>query len=790
MNLKSLGVSHTDVTDLTALAGMNLRSLGVSHTDVTDLTPLAGMNLRSLYVSHTDVTDLTPLAGMNLKSLDVSHTDVTDLAPLAGFDQLHMLYADGTRVSDLSPLAGLRMTWLSINDARIAELPADLPQRAGHLSLTGNQITDLAPLVSSGVLSSGDQLLVSDNPLSAEATDAQIPALRRRGVEVLYATPDDHEDNDQPQSATPLPPGQASLVASFHTPADEDWYSFTLAGEMEARLTLSYPTDLRFPGYELYRSEGEGTENLVPLDHATTRSILFGSGHRLSLPAGTYLLRLFDRGVSPTEPLRQRVYEISLDVEHPGPEAEVTLPVRYGLGRDEIDLLGLAAGRTHVERIIITNRGSRPLPIEALSVAGEGLRLEPLGQDPAGVVLQPGETILTGLTVPTDDLGPMTGELVLSAVNGESWSWPISGVVETPVNVPDPTLRWLLENTVNRAGFALTPTTLASVRHLTFVLFGNWPEAPIRSLVGLEACTGLETLRLVEKTDLNDLSPMAELPSLRHFTLQLPHDIDLSPLANLESLETLNLAETPITNLQPLVDGSALEAGDALTIGSGLNRWETGFLSRPIVLEHIPQLQARGVRVFRESHYRGPAYDHPQTARRIGFGQPYRLAMGTEAEMLEVFGPYHGDDLSEIGPDRWFTIDLWEDSNVIIQTGALAGDTQVELFDGQDLDQPLAVSDAGGFARIERTGQQALGPGTYLLRVTGDGPVRGGTISVWRGPWRDGDINGDSRVDVGDLGILAANWQRTDAAWADGDLTGDLVVDAGDLGILADSWTG
>jgi hypothetical protein len=77
-----------------------------------------------------------------------------------------------------------------------------------------------------------------------------------------------------------------------------------------------------------------------------------------------------------------------------------------------------------------------------------------------------------------------------------------------------------------------------------------------------------------------------------------------------------------------------------------------------------------------------------------------------------------------------------------------------------------------------------------MLRVTGDGPVRGGTISVWRGPWRDGDINGDSRVDVGDLGILAANWQRTDAAWADGDLTGDLVVDAGDLGILADSWTG
>jgi hypothetical protein len=49
-----------------------------------------------------------------------------------------------------------------------------------------------------------------------------------------------------------------------------------------------------------------------------------------------------------------------------------------------------------------------------------------------------------------------------------------------------------------------------------------------------------------------------------------------------------------------------------------------------------------------------------------------------------------------------------------------------------------------------------------------------------------GDANNDGMVDVGDLGILAANYGLTsDAAWAQGDFNGDGKVDVGDLGILA-----
>jgi hypothetical protein len=48
-----------------------------------------------------------------------------------------------------------------------------------------------------------------------------------------------------------------------------------------------------------------------------------------------------------------------------------------------------------------------------------------------------------------------------------------------------------------------------------------------------------------------------------------------------------------------------------------------------------------------------------------------------------------------------------------------------------------------------------------------------------------GDANGDGMVDVGDLGILAANYGSSGKSWAQGDFNGDTIVDVGDLGILA-----
>lgn len=50
-----------------------------------------------------------------------------------------------------------------------------------------------------------------------------------------------------------------------------------------------------------------------------------------------------------------------------------------------------------------------------------------------------------------------------------------------------------------------------------------------------------------------------------------------------------------------------------------------------------------------------------------------------------------------------------------------------------------------------------------------------------------GDLNGDGRVDLADLAVLSANWNRSGTR-AHGDLTGDGRVDAADLAVLAAQW--
>jgi hypothetical protein len=51
-------------------------------------------------------------------------------------------------------------------------------------------------------------------------------------------------------------------------------------------------------------------------------------------------------------------------------------------------------------------------------------------------------------------------------------------------------------------------------------------------------------------------------------------------------------------------------------------------------------------------------------------------------------------------------------------------------------------------------------------------------------PQFPGDANLDGKVDVGDLSILLANYDRTGATWGQGDFTGDGAVNVSDLSIL------
>ena len=80
----------------------NLYSLGLSNTQVSDLSPLAELkNLETLTLNDTQVSDLSSLAELkDLKTLRLNDTAVIDLLPLAELKSLRFLYLHNTGAHD------------------------------------------------------------------------------------------------------------------------------------------------------------------------------------------------------------------------------------------------------------------------------------------------------------------------------------------------------------------------------------------------------------------------------------------------------------------------------------------------------------------------------------------------------------------------------------------------------------------------------------------------------------------------------------------------------------------
>ena len=189
-NLERLVLTTNQINDLTPLASLNnLEWLLLATNQISDLTPLAQLNnLTHLGLRRNQISDLIPLADLNnLIYLELDHNRIADLTPLAQLNNLERLRLYTNQISDLKPLADLNsLTFLDLATNQISDL-ASLTglDNLKTLYLQENQIENIKPLVANTGIGEDDAIYLHGNPLSDQARNKHIPALKARGVAII-----------------------------------------------------------------------------------------------------------------------------------------------------------------------------------------------------------------------------------------------------------------------------------------------------------------------------------------------------------------------------------------------------------------------------------------------------------------------------------------------------------------------------------------------------------------------------------------------------------------------------
>ena len=169
----------------------NLRVLDLLwNRRLTDVTPITNLtNLRSLNLGDNQIIDITPLATLNnLETLWLWGNQIADVTPITNLTNLQYLHLQYNQIIDVTPLTNLtNLQWITLDSNQIADINSlvNLANLRG-LGLSNNRIKDITPLVANIGLGEGDLVDLKGNPLSDQARNEQIPALKTRGVNVIY----------------------------------------------------------------------------------------------------------------------------------------------------------------------------------------------------------------------------------------------------------------------------------------------------------------------------------------------------------------------------------------------------------------------------------------------------------------------------------------------------------------------------------------------------------------------------------------------------------------------------
>ena len=159
-SLTELRAPNANITDLTGLeAATNLLRLELGEQYVA---------VEGRRINSNAISDLSPLSGLTaLTRLDLNGNNISDISALSGLTNLVILELSNNSISDISALSGLTNLFF--------------------VGLWDNLISDISPLVANTGFGQGEEVIVSENPLSEASINIHIPALQSRGVEVHFS---------------------------------------------------------------------------------------------------------------------------------------------------------------------------------------------------------------------------------------------------------------------------------------------------------------------------------------------------------------------------------------------------------------------------------------------------------------------------------------------------------------------------------------------------------------------------------------------------------------------------
>ena len=188
--VSTLSLNGNKITDVSALSGLaRLRDLWLADNQITDTSPLGTLELLHLCLAQNDIRHPGELPSL-MQGLDLSDNAIADVTTLGNlvWPSPSWLNLSGNEIADVEPIGNLRPRELFLDDNEISDVSVLRPSDAigGSISalyVENNQIADVSALV--GRYGAGHSVALLGNPLSADAIERDVPAIRWTGTTVL-----------------------------------------------------------------------------------------------------------------------------------------------------------------------------------------------------------------------------------------------------------------------------------------------------------------------------------------------------------------------------------------------------------------------------------------------------------------------------------------------------------------------------------------------------------------------------------------------------------------------------